>query len=54
VSGFCGGGSAHRFVVPLPPSTKGKVIETRAIDATWRGETHLTAYGCAQNPNCVW
>lgn len=54
VNGFCGGGTAHRFIIPLPAWTKGQVISTYAVDATWRGETHLTAYGCANSPDCVW
>ena len=54
VNGFCGGGTAHRFVVQLPAWTKGQVISAYALDATWRGFTHIAGYNCAQNPNCVW
>lgn len=54
VNNFCAGGTAHRFVVQLPAWTKGYPISTYALDVTWRGYTHLNAYGCAQSPNCVW
>jgi hypothetical protein len=39
----CGGanGTAHRFWIQLPPSTKGKTIRAYGLDYTWYGFTEL-------------
>ncbi|HEX6095369.1 MAG TPA: hypothetical protein VF432_03510 [Thermoanaerobaculia bacterium] len=48
----CGGsGTAHRYTVQLPLSSKGKVLRAWALDYTWYGTTEL---GCSQSPTCSW
>jgi hypothetical protein len=37
----CGGGSAHRFAVQLPPSARGTALTTYGLDYTWYGFTQL-------------
>ena len=47
----CGNGTAHRFSVQLPSSSKTKLIRAWALDYTWYGTTEL---GCSQSPTCSW
>ncbi len=52
INTLCGGGTAHRFYIQLPSSTKGKGVRAYAIDYTWVGTTEL---GCGQaSPPCKW
>lgn len=52
LNNICGGGTAHRFFIQLPPWTKGKDVRAYALDYTWVGSTHL---GCGQStPLCKW
>lgn len=50
----CGGGTAHRYSIAIPASTKGHWVEAWGIDATWKGETRLAAYNCGQQYACTW
>jgi len=50
----CGGGSAHRYAIAIPPWTKGHWVQAWGIDATWKGETLLAAYNCGQLYACTW
>lgn len=47
----CGLGTAHRYTLQLPPSSKGKVLRAWALDYTWYGTTEL---GCSQPGGCFW
>lgn len=51
INNLCYGGTAHRFWVQLPASTKGKKIRVYGLDYTWYGNTEL---GCLQSPQCSW
>ena len=50
----CRGGSAHRFQVTLPASTRGQVIKAYALDSTWKGFALVPSYSCSNAPNCTW
>jgi hypothetical protein len=41
VNSRCGGGSAHRFSVQLPPNMSGSQITAYGLDYTWIGHTQL-------------
>jgi hypothetical protein len=47
----CHGGTAHRFWVQLPSSSRGMSIRAYGLDYTWFGFTQLP---CLQSPSCSW
>ena len=49
VNSACGGGTAHRFQIQLPPSAAGLPIHAFGLDYTWYGFTELT---CSQGSVC--
>lgn len=51
INQLCGGGTAHRFWLQLPGSSKGKIIRAYGLDYTWFGSTLLP---CLQSPQCSW
>lgn len=56
INGQCGGGTAHRFGVQLPTSTKGHAIYIYGIDTMVGSSFLLTApdSGCNSVGACVW
>lgn len=52
VNNQCAGvGTAHRFWIQLPASSKGRTIRAYGLDYTWFGTTLLP---CLQSPKCSW
>jgi hypothetical protein len=54
VNTICKGGTAHRFQATLPVSTRGQVIKTYGLDATWKGFALVRSYSCSNWPYCTW
>jgi hypothetical protein len=51
VNSACGGGSAHRFFIPLPSWSRGMNLRVYGLDYTWYGHTELACNGTSP---CTW